>query len=189
MTSPAVTWLADREAEAIRFLEALVTQDSGTYDRDDVNALANMLAGPLRALGFAPTRFPQTTYGDHWLWERKGMGGKRLLCVSHIDTVFSHGTARARPFSIVGARALGPGVLDMKGGITSLLFALRALAATDSPAWCAAASGRTWSPTAATPRSTCAPGRRLPPRRRSRGSARSPTIRTSTARPPGSGAT
>ena len=35
-------------SEAIRFLEALVNQDSGTYDRDDVNALAEMLAGPLR---------------------------------------------------------------------------------------------------------------------------------------------
>jgi glutamate carboxypeptidase len=135
MISPAVTWLSDREAEAIRFLEALVNQDSGTYDREDVNALADILAGPLRELGFTPTRFPQTTYGDHWLWERKGTGPKRLLCVSHIDTVFSCGTAKARPFSIVGARAMGPGVLDMKGGITSLLFAFRALAAADSPAW------------------------------------------------------
>jgi glutamate carboxypeptidase len=135
MSSPAVTWLSGREAEAIRFLEALVNQDSGTYDREDVNALADMLAGPLRDLGFTPTRFPQTTYGDHWLWERRGAGPKRLLCVSHIDTVFSRGTARERPFSIVGARAKGPGVLDMKGGITSLYFAFRALAAAESPAW------------------------------------------------------
>jgi glutamate carboxypeptidase len=135
MTSPAVLWLRDREAEAIRVLEALVNQDSGTYDRDDVNRVADMLAGPLRALGFVPTRFPQAEYGDHWLWERRGTGRKRLLCISHIDTVFSRGTARERPFSIVGSRAMGPGVLDMKGGITSLLFAFRALAASDSPAW------------------------------------------------------
>ena len=135
MTSPAVTWLDGREAEAIRFLEALVNQDSGTYDREDVNALADMLAGPLGDLGFTPTRFPQSTYGDHWLWERRGRGAKRLLCVSHLDTVFARGTARARPFSVVGGRAMGPGVLDMKGGITGLLFAFRALAATASPAW------------------------------------------------------
>jgi glutamate carboxypeptidase len=135
MSSPAVTWLADREGEAVRFLETLVNQDSGTYDRDDVNTLAELLADPLRALGFVPTRFPQTEYGDHWLWERQGTGPKRLLCVSHLDTVFARGTAGARPFSIRGARAMGPGVLDMKGGITSLLFAFRALAAVDSPAW------------------------------------------------------
>ena len=135
MSSPAVRWLDDREAEAIRFLEALVNQDSGTYDRDDVNTLADMLAPSLSALGFTPTRFPQTEYGDHWLWERRGTGPKRLLCVSHIDTVFARGTARQRPFAIAGGRATGPGVLDMKGGITSLLFAFRALAAADSPAW------------------------------------------------------
>ena len=135
MTSPAVEWLRDKDAEAIRFLEALVNQDSGTYDPLDVNRLADMLVAPLRDLGFTPTRFPQTTYGDHWLWEKPGAGDKRLLCISHIDTVFASGTVKERPFTISGKRAYGPGVLDMKGGITCLLFAFRALAATKSPAW------------------------------------------------------
>ena len=135
MTAPVVTWLAEREAEAVRFLEALVNQDSGTYDRQDVNRLADLLAGPLADLGFRPTRHPQTEYGDHWLWERPGTGPKRLLCISHIDTVFASGTAKARPFAVRGTRAMGPGVLDMKGGIAAMLMALRALHATDSRAW------------------------------------------------------
>ncbi len=135
MTSPAVAWLKDREAEAVRLLEALVSQDSGTYDRQDVNRLAEMLAVPLRELGFEPRRFPQATYGDHWLWEKRGTGPRRLLCISHLDTVFAAGTARARPFAITGSRATGPGVLDMKGGIVTLLYAFKALQATDSPAW------------------------------------------------------
>lgn len=137
--SALFAWLDAREAEAIRFLEALVNQDSGTYDRDEVNRVADLLAGPLRELGFAPTRIPETAYGDHWLWEKPGTSAKRLLCVSHIDTVFAKGTARARPFTIAereGARrAMGPGVYDMKGGITSLLFAFKALRATESRAW------------------------------------------------------
>ncbi len=132
-------WLDACEAEAIRFLQTLVDQDSGTYDRDDVNRLADTLAGPLRELGFSPTRFPQTEYGDHWLWEKPGRGDKRLLCVSHIDTVFARGTATARPFAIVEhegrRRATGPGVYDMKGGVAALLYAFRALHAADSPAW------------------------------------------------------
>jgi len=139
MASPLFGWLDAHEAEAVRVLETLVNQDSGTYDREDVNRLAELLAGPLRELGFAPTRFPQTDYGDHWLWEKPGTGPKRLLCVSHIDTVFARGTAKARPFAIVERdgrrRATGPGVYDMKGGITSLLFAFRALHATGSLAW------------------------------------------------------
>jgi glutamate carboxypeptidase len=135
MASAAVAWLTDREAEALRLLETLVNQDSGTYDRDDVNRLAEMLAEPLRRLGLAPTRFPQSEYGDHWLWEKRGTGSRRLLCISHLDTVFARGTARARPFRIAAGRATGPGVLDMKGGIVTLLFALRALHETNSPAW------------------------------------------------------
>jgi glutamate carboxypeptidase len=135
MTNAAVGWLEDKEPEAIRFLEALVNQDSGTYDPLDVNRLADMLVAPLRDLGFTPTRFPQTTYGDHWLWQKPGAGGKRLLCISHIDTVFASGTAKQRPFTIIGKRAMGPGVLDMKGGITCLMFAFRALRAVQSPAW------------------------------------------------------
>jgi glutamate carboxypeptidase len=132
-------WLDAHEAEAIRFLQTLVNQDSGTYDRDDVNRLADILAGPLRELGFSPTRFPQSEYGDHWLWEKPGRGDKRLLCVSHIDTVFARGTATARPFAIVEhggrRRATGPGVYDMKGGVAALLYAFRALHAAGSPAW------------------------------------------------------
>jgi glutamate carboxypeptidase len=135
MTSPATEWLKDKEPDMLRFLEALVNQDSGTYDALDVNRLADMLVAPLRDLGMTPTRFPQTTYGDHWLWEKPGRADKRLLFISHIDTVFSSGTTKARPFSVAGTRAYGPGVLDMKGGITVVMFALRALKAVDSPAW------------------------------------------------------
>jgi glutamate carboxypeptidase len=138
MTSPAAEWLKDKQPDMLRFLEALVNQDSGTYDALDVNRLADMLVAPLRDLGMTPTRFPQTTYGDHWLWEKPGRAEGRLLFISHIDTVFASGTTKARPFSVAGTRAYGPGVLDMKGGITVVMFALRALQAVDSPAWRAA---------------------------------------------------
>lgn len=139
MASALFAWLDGQEQEAIRLLETLVNQDSGTYDRQEVNRLAEILSEPLLELGFIPTRFAQAEYGDHWLWEKSGRRPKRLLAVSHLDTVFSKGTAKARPFAIIErdgrVRATGPGVLDMKGGIVAWLFALRALWATDSPAW------------------------------------------------------
>jgi len=52
-----------------------------------------------------------------------------------MDTVFPAGTAASRPFRIEGGRATGPGVVDMKGGLTVLIFALKALAATESQAF------------------------------------------------------
>jgi glutamate carboxypeptidase len=129
-------WLQAHEGEAIAFLEALVNQDSGTYDRAAVNRVADQLAGAYAELGFSVDRFPQIEFGDHLLASRPGAApATSLLCIGHMDTVFPLGTAAARPFQVEGDRATGPGVVDMKGGLTTLLFALRALAATESQAF------------------------------------------------------
>ncbi len=131
-----VEWLEEHEHEAMAFLEALVNQDSGTYDRAAVNRVGDMLAQAYAELGFAIERIPQPQFGDHILASRPGRGtGKSLLCIGHMDTVFPAGTAASRPFRIEGGRATGPGVVDMKGGLTVLVFALKALAATESQAF------------------------------------------------------
>ena len=139
MTSRAqafAKWLEIHEQEAIRFLEGLVNQDSGTYDRAGVNKVGDILARAYEDLGFSVGRIQQSEFGDHVLASHGvPMEGKSLLCVGHMDTVYPAGTADARPFRIEGHCATGPGVLDMKGGLTVLLFALHALAETDSPAF------------------------------------------------------
>ncbi|HSB71276.1 MAG TPA: M20 family metallopeptidase [Candidatus Methylomirabilis sp.] len=129
-------WLEVHEQEAIRFLEALVNQDSGTYDRAGVNQVGDILARAYEDLGFSVGRIQQAEFGDHLLASHgTRTEGKSLLCVGHMDTVYPAGTAAARPFRIEGHRATGPGALDMKGGLTVLLFAFHALAETDSPAF------------------------------------------------------
>jgi glutamate carboxypeptidase len=44
-----------------------------------------------------------------------------------MDTVFDPGTAAERPFRIAGGQAFGPGVTDMKSGLLTGLYGLRAL--------------------------------------------------------------
>jgi glutamate carboxypeptidase len=44
-------------------------------------------------------------------------GGRRLLLLAHMDTVFDEGTAAARPFRVRERRAYGPGVTDDKAGV------------------------------------------------------------------------
>jgi glutamate carboxypeptidase len=58
---------------------------------------------------------------------RQGAGGKRILLLGHADTVFPVGTAAARPLRIDGNIIHGPGVCDMKGGLLTGLYAIRAL--------------------------------------------------------------
>ncbi|HTU02356.1 MAG TPA: M20/M25/M40 family metallo-hydrolase, partial [Candidatus Sulfotelmatobacter sp.] len=127
-------WAQAHDEEARAFLATLVNQDSGTFDRAAVNRVVEILAGAYGALGFAVRRIAQERYGDH-LEARRHNGRRFLLCIGHTDTVYPAGTAALRPYRVAGPRATGPGVLDMKGGLTVMLFALRALAETASPAW------------------------------------------------------
>ena len=116
----------------LAFLEKAVNIDSGTYDKAGVDAVGALFSERLRQLGFEVERVPQTQYGDHVVGRKPGKGNRRILFIGHMDTVFPAGTAAQRPFRIEGGRAYGPGVLDMKGGDVSLLYALEALKATGS---------------------------------------------------------
>jgi glutamate carboxypeptidase len=58
-----------------------------------------------------------------------GSNAVPVLLLGHCDTVFPKGEAARRPFQIVGARAYGPGVADMKGGLVINAFVLAGLKA------------------------------------------------------------
>jgi glutamate carboxypeptidase len=57
----------------------------------------------------------------------RGSGKGRVLMIGHIDTVFGPGTAAARPYTVQGDTARGPGVADEKGGVVEGLYALKLL--------------------------------------------------------------
>src|SRR5437763_16479511 len=123
------------QGEQIEFLGRLVNHDSGTDDVLDVNRVGAILAERLESLGFTVSRVAQEHFGDHLVAEKPGRGPRRFLFVGHFDTVFAAGTVKERPFHVAGGRAYGPGVADMKGGLTALLYALRAHRETRSRAW------------------------------------------------------
>lgn len=56
--------------------------------------------------------------------ERKN---EHQLLLGHVDTVWSTGTLDNRPFEIDGDRARGPGIFDMKSGLTQIIIALETL--------------------------------------------------------------
>ena len=56
--------------------------------------------------------------------------GKEILFTGHYDTVFASGSRGPEPFSVdEEGKAHGPGVCDMKGGITIAFFTVKALQA------------------------------------------------------------
>ncbi|MCC7447289.1 MAG: M20 family metallopeptidase [Anaerolineae bacterium] len=125
---PALRLFLDSQLEAyLSDLALLVGLDSYSYDRDDVNRVNDWLAAELQRLGFTVQRHPNTNAGDDLVATRQGRGTARIVLLGHTDTVFPRGTAAARPMCVQGDKILGPGTCDMKGGLLTGLYALKAL--------------------------------------------------------------
>ena len=124
-----IDFIDSKEKEMLEFLKKMVNIDCGTYCKEGLNQVGGILADRLSALGFGVERKSQEEYADHIIGHKPGTDNYRILFIGHMDTVFPAGTAQKRPLRMEGGRAYGPGVSDMKGGITCLIFALEALKA------------------------------------------------------------
>ncbi len=116
-------------ADQLKLLETLVNIDSGTGDKVGGQKASELVASELRALGMTVKLLPaeQPTLPDNVVATLEGTGKGRILMIAHTDTVFGPGTVAKRPFRIEGQKALGPGVIDEKGGVVEGVVALRLL--------------------------------------------------------------
>lgn len=118
-----------RMPEAIAFLEKVVNINSGTNNLNGVREVGMTFKKELDAIGFSSQWISmpeEMKRAGHLLAERKGIKGKKLLLLGHIDTVFEpqgEGSGFVREDSV----AYGPGASDMKGGDMVMLYALKAL--------------------------------------------------------------
>jgi glutamate carboxypeptidase len=112
--------------ETISLLEAVVNMDSPTVDKPLVDRLVRYLGTRFQTLGGSVEYIPAERFGDHLVARFDGASKSRLLVLGHTDTVFPAGEVDRRPFKIENDRATGPGVFDMKAGITLIWAALRA---------------------------------------------------------------
>jgi glutamate carboxypeptidase len=94
-------------------------------------AMAQLLETELRAVGATISRHPAAAgrVGDNLVGRIRGTGGKRLLLLAHMDTVYEKGTLAKAPFRVEGNRAYGPGIADDKAGIAVILHTLGLLQA------------------------------------------------------------
>jgi glutamate carboxypeptidase len=125
-----VALLRARYDDLLARIEELVNIDSGSYTAAGVNRVADLCQARFERGGWAVERHrhrPGADWvgpplGDMVVGRRAGArpvaeGGRRLLLLAHLDTVFDEGTAAARPFRVRDRRAYGPGVTDDKAGV------------------------------------------------------------------------
>ncbi len=113
----------------IALLERIVNQNSGTLNAEGVRATAEMVRAEFEPLGFDVRWIDMSETGraGHLVATRDG-GGKNILLIGHLDTVFEPDSPFQR-FVRDGSRATGPGVGDDKGGVVVIIAALRAMQA------------------------------------------------------------
>lgn len=121
-----------RRAEMLETLRGLVESESPSSDKAAVDRCVERIAADAERLGGRITRHRSAEFGDHLQADFIFPGGGRrpagrLLLLAHADTVWDLGTLRRMPFRVRGGRAYGPGILDMKAGITGALYAVEAL--------------------------------------------------------------
>ena len=119
----------DEQPAVIKTLERLVNIETGTGDAEGIAAAGNFLEAELKNLGFTVTRSKSAglVVGDNIVGKIKGRGGKNLLLMSHMDTVYLKGILAKAPFRVEGDKAYGPGIADDKGGNAVILHTLKLL--------------------------------------------------------------
>ncbi|NNM77262.1 M20/M25/M40 family metallo-hydrolase [Sphingomonas sp. ID1715] len=122
----------DAEYErSVSLLEKLVNQNSGSLNIEGVTKVGEMMRAELAPLGFEVKWVPmaEAKRAGHIVATHKGKsGGKRLLLIGHLDTVFEKDSP-FQTFVRKGERAEGPGTGDDKGGMVVMVAALRAMQA------------------------------------------------------------
>ena len=136
--------LGEQQPEMEKLLADWVDRNTGTWNTAALEAFAPLVVEPLAALGFevkiepgVPLEYPDrkdARTGPLIVAERKAQiapeRARHFLLLGHVDTVFEPDSSfqKYAPDPANPRRALGPGVIDMKGGLVVMLYALRALA-------------------------------------------------------------
>jgi glutamate carboxypeptidase len=112
-----------RQTDILDFMRWLVEQESMTRNAEATARIAENLGERLAADGASVDLLRDSKWGAT-LRARFGAEGdrdapeKQLLVIGHLDTVWPIGTLSERPFRIEDDRAYGPGIFDMKAGVT-----------------------------------------------------------------------
>ena len=105
----------------------LVDRDCGSGNKAGVDGVGRDVKDFLEKCGFKVWFHEYEKAGNMLVAEYGDASKPFIVLTGHMDTVFGDGTAAARPFTIKDGKVTGPGVLDMMGGVTILLYAVRFL--------------------------------------------------------------
>lgn len=120
---------AARADAMVSFIVELASMESPSDVPESQLPVLSLLTAALEDLNFRVRRVPGLETGGHLLARPRARTAEApfQLLLGHCDTVWPLGTLRGMPLKLEGNRLRGPGVFDMKAGLTQIVFALRIL--------------------------------------------------------------
>ena len=123
------TFLDSKQEEALSYLKLLVKTESPTGSKPAIDKIMELLRQELEALDYYTFRNPGNKSGGY-LFARPKQRKKNIpiqLLIGHCDTVWGLNTIKSMPMTDTREKLSGPGVYDMKAGLTQIIFAIKAL--------------------------------------------------------------
>lgn len=123
-----LSYFEAKKDEMVQTIRQLVEIESPTQDKQSVDRLGAMLAGRFEKLGGHSMFHRVKDFGDHLQVDFAGKrGGKPILLLGHLDTVYPAGTLSKMPCRVADGKLYGRGAFDMKSGIAFMLHAIEAI--------------------------------------------------------------
>ncbi len=117
-----------RENAWASFVEELALMESPSTEPETQRPVQDLLTRTLEEVGYRVRRRPGSRSGGLLLARPASPpSGPFQLLIGHCDTVWPVGTLQEMPVVRENGRIRGPGVFDMKGGLTHVILALQVL--------------------------------------------------------------
>ena len=123
MEEKILAYLKEHETEIFADLKRLVEAEASTTDIDELAACREVLVGLIRERVGAEVSVYDAPGGHHPIRFEYGQGEEQVLLIGHYDTVCTIGSMK---YYVEGNELHGPGVLDMKSGLISAIWSMKA---------------------------------------------------------------
>jgi len=130
---PILSYLHDQRESLIELVSELVLIESPSTEPASQAAILERLRAEFERLDYRVIQLPGKTSGGH-LYAAPRERARRQpaqLMIGHCDTVWPLGTLQSMPLLRDSSKLSGPGVYDMKAGLTEIIYALQTIRALD----------------------------------------------------------
>lgn len=123
------TFFSKNRSEFINLLQSLVEQETPSDKPSCFTEILKIISGHFQKLNFDVQHIAGRETAGQLLCRPEGFNPDApiQLILGHIDTVWNTGSLEEMPFTVDGNVISGPGIFDMKAGISMMIFAMKAI--------------------------------------------------------------